>query len=309
MKVLLFEDQEIHPDAVKILKDRGFEIITERTDIYDRTQIEAFFIRSYTNADSDLLQQFPNLRFILRAGVGLDNVDLKYCEQLKIRVFNSPGSNANAVSELVICQMILLLRDFPQQMSLLRQGKWRSETFMGTELKEKTVGLVGCGAIGRLVAEKLIAFGVKDMICFDPFLDQESLIPRHITKCELEEVFRKSDIITFHLPLNSETRHEVDKKRLSLMKKGAFIVNTSRGAVINEPDLIDALQTGALGGAALDVFENEPHINPRLLDFPNVVLTPHVGSFSMESDREMSVEAVLNFLKSLDSEKINGPLH
>jgi D-3-phosphoglycerate dehydrogenase len=202
--------------------------------------------------------------------------------------------------------MILLLRDFSQQMSLLRRGKWRSEKFMGTELKAKTVGLVGCGAIGRLVAEKLIAFGVKDMICFDPFLDQESLIPRHITKCELEEVFRKSDIITFHLPLNSETRHEVDKKRLSLMKKGAFIVNTSRGAVINELDLIDAIQSGALGGAALDVFENEPDINSRLLDFPNVVLTPHVGSFSMESDREMSVEAVLNFLQALDSEGIKN---
>lgn len=303
MKVLLFEDQEIHPDAVSILKDRGFDIITERSDRYDRHEIDAFFIRSYTNADAALLEKFPNLRFILRAGVGIDNVDLQSCEKLKIRVFNSPGSNANAVSELVICLMILLIRDFSQQMSLLRNGKWRSQTFMGSEIKGKTIGFVGCGAIGTLVAEKLIPFGVKEMICFDPFLEQKSLIPRHIVQCELQEVFQRSDIITFHLPLNGETRHEVDREKLSLMKKGAFIVNTSRGAIINEQDLIDALKSGDLGGVALDVFENEPHINPQLLSFPNVVLTPHVGSFSLESDREMSVEAVNNFLMFLDSEE------
>ena len=303
MKILLFEDQEIHPDAIRMLMDRGFDIIRERSEKYDRNEIDAFFIRSYTNANSILLEQFMNLRFVLRAGVGLDNVDLQSCEKLNIRVFNSPGSNANAVSELVICQMILLLRDFSQQMSRLRDGKWRSRTFMGSEIKGKTVGLVGCGAVGRLVAEKLVAFGVNDMICFDPVLDQKSLIPRHIIKCELDEVFQRADIITFHLPLNNETRHEVDSKKLSLMKKGACLVNTSRGAIINEQDLIDALQSGNLGGVALDVFENEPHINPQLLNFPNVVLTPHVGSFSMESDREMSVEAVSNFLKFLDSEE------
>ena len=303
MKILLFEDQQINPDALKILKDRGFTLITERLEKYDPNEIDALFFRSYTNADLELLGQFSNLRYILRAGVGLDNVDLQACERLKIKVFNSPGSNANAVSELVVCMMILLLRDFSQQMSLLRQGQWRSETFMGAEIKGKTVGLVGCGAIGQLVAEKLIPFGVKEMICFDPFLDEKSLIPRHVVRCGLDEVFERSDIMTFHLPLNSETRHEVDRKKLSLMKKGAFIVNTSRGAIINEEDLIEALESGALGGAALDVFENEPHINPRLLNFPNVILTPHVGSFSMESDREMSVEAVENFLRFLDSDQ------
>ena len=303
MKILLFEDQQINPDALKILKDRGFTLITERLEKYDPNEIDALFFRSYTNADLELLGQFSNLRYILRAGVGLDNVDLQACERLKIKVFNSPGSNANAVSELVICMMILLLRDFSQQMSLLRQGQWRSETFMGAEIKGKTVGLVGCGAIGQLVAEKLIPFGVKEMICFDPFLDEKSLIPRHVVRCGLDEVFERSDIMTFHLPLNSETRHEVDGKKLSLMKKGAFIVNTSRGAIINEEDLIESLESGTLGGAALDVFENEPHINPRLLNFPNVILTPHVGSFSMESDREMSVEAVENFLSFLDSDQ------
>jgi len=302
VKILLFEDQQINPDALKILKDRGFTLITERLEKYDPNEIDALFFRSYTNADLELLGQFSNLRYILRAGVGLDNVDLQACERLKIKVFNSPGSNANAVSELVVCMMILLLRDFSQQMSLLRQGQWRSETFMGAEIKGKTVGLVGCGAIGQLVAEKLIPFGVKEMICFDPFLDEKSLIPRHVVRCGLDEVFERSDIMTFHLPLNSETRHEVDGKKLSLMKKGAFIVNTSRGAIINEEDLIESLESGTLGGAALDVFENEPHINPRLLNFPNVILTPHVGSFSMESDREMSVEAVENFLRFLDSD-------
>jgi len=303
VKILLFEDQQINPDALKILKNRGFTLITERLEKYDPNEIDALFFRSYTNADLELLGQFSNLRYILRAGVGLDNVDLQACERLKIKVFNSPGSNANAVSELVVCMMILLLRDFSQQMSLLRQGQWRSETFMGAEIKGKTVGLVGCGAIGQLVAEKLIPFGVKEMICFDPFLDEKSLIPRHVVRCGLDEVFERSDIMTFHLPLNSETRHEVDGKKLSLMKKGAFIVNTSRGAIINEEDLIESLESGTLGGAALDVFENEPHINPRLLNFPNVILTPHVGSFSMESDREMSVEAVENFLRFLDSDQ------
>lgn len=297
MKFLIFESQEIHPKAIQLLKKNGFHTQTELQSAENKKEIQAFLIRSYTKITPSLLDEYPNLKYVLRAGVGLENVDLNACEKRGIKVINSPGSNANAVSELVICFMILLLRRVPAQMDLLKNGGWRDKKEIGSELKNKTIGLIGCGAVGKLVTEKLLNFGVKEMLAFDPYLDKEILKQHHACKNELDEVLKKSDVITLHLPLNNETRNLISKKKLTLTKKGVCIINTSRGGIINEDALIEALKNGHISGAALDVFENEPHFRKEFLEFPNVVLTPHIGGFSKEGDEAMATQVVENFLK------------
>lgn len=297
MKFLIFESQEIHPKAIRLLKKNGFEAQTELSSDGDKKEIEAFLIRSYTKITSSLLDEYPSLKYVLRAGVGLDNVDIKACEKRNIKVINSPGSNANAVSELVICFMILLSRRIPVQMNLLRKGQWRDKNEIGSELKNKTIGFIGCGAIGKLATEKLRNFGVKEILAFDPYLDKETLKQRNALKRELDEVLKNSDIITLHLPLNNETRNLINKEKLALTKKGACIINTSRGGIANEEDLIAALKSGHIAGAALDVFETEPNPRKEFFEFPNVILTPHIGGFSLEGDEAMATQVVENFLK------------
>ncbi len=297
MKFLIFEDPEIHPKALVLLKKNGFTLQTEIRNAGNKKEIGAFFIRTYTQVTSTLLDEYPNLKYILRAGVGLENIDIKACEKRGIKVISSPGSNANAVSELVVCFMILLIRKIPLQMDLLIKGSWRSQEKIGSELKNKTIGFLGCGAIGKLTIEKLIAFGIKEIIAYDPYLDEKTLKERRARKCELDEVLKNSDIITLHLPLNSETRGLINKEKLALIKKSACIINTSRGGIIDEEDLIKSLKNGDINGAALDTFENEPNFKKEFLGLPNVILTPHIGGFSKEADEAMSAEAVENFLK------------
>jgi D-3-phosphoglycerate dehydrogenase len=298
MKFLIFENQEIHPKAIQILKKHGFAVQTELSSTENKKEIEAFLIRSYTKITPSLLDEYPNLKYVLRAGVGLDNVDVNACVKRGIKVINSPGSNANAVSELVVCFIILLLRRIPVQINLLRNGGWRSKKEIGSELKNKIIGFIGCGAIGKLVTEKLLNFGVKEILAFDPYLDKATLKKRNASKCELDEVLKNSDIITLHLPLNTETRNLINKEKLALTKEGACIINTSRGGIINEEDLVKALKSGHIGGAALDVFENEPDFRKEFLEFPNVILTPHIGGFSQEGDEAMATQVVENFLKT-----------
>jgi D-3-phosphoglycerate dehydrogenase len=298
MKFLVFESNEIHPNAIKLLKEKGFHVQTEIESEGNKKEIEAFFIRSYTKVTPAILDEFPNLKYILRAGVGLENVDLKACEKRGIKVINSPGSNANAVSELVICFMILLIRKIPLQIDLLRHGTWRNKEKIGSELKNKTIGFIGCGAVGRLVTEKLLSFDVHEILAYDPYLDKKTLKERNAKKSTIDDVLKKSDIITLHLPLNNETRGLIGKDKLALIKKGAYIINSSRGGILNEEGLINALKNEQIGGAALDVFEHEPNFNQELLQFPNVILTPHIGAFSQEADEKMAVQAVENFLKN-----------
>lgn len=297
MKILIFESNEIHPSAIKLLQKNGFHTQTELQSEGNKKEIEAIFIRSYTKVTPTMLEEFPNLKYILRAGVGLENIDTDATQKKGIKIINSPGSNANAVSELVICFMILLTRKIPDQINLLRKGQWRDKEKTGSELKNKTIGLIGCGAIGALVIQKLLNFGIKEILAFDPYLDEKTLKERNAKKATLDEILKKSDIITLHLPLTPQTHNLINIDKLSLTKKGAYIINTSRGGIINEKDLITALKNGQIGAAALDVFENEPEVNQDLLELPNAILTPHIGSFTHEADEEMSVLTVRNFLK------------
>ena len=295
MELILFEKNEIHPEAIKLLKKNGIKAYAHNNPVI-ANNTEAVFIRTYTKINHKFLKKYPNLKYILRAGVGLDNIDIRACESRRIQIFNSPGSNANATAELVISYMIMLCRKLDQQINSLKKGRWRQRKFLGEEIRNKAIGLIGCGASGRLLAEKLQSFGVKKIIGYDPFLSREALEKLGIRKVSLFYLLRNSDFISLHLPLLPETRNLIAKKEFSLMKKKAFIINTSRGEIVNEDDLIKALKNGEISGAALDVFKNEPEINREFFSIPNVIATPHIGSFTKEADQAMSLGAVQNFL-------------
>ena len=301
MKLLLFEKTEIHPSAVELLRKHEFTIFEPTDPSLPKKDIQAIFIRTYTQINQDLLSEYPGLKYVIRAGVGLENIDLKTCETRGIKVFNSPGSNANAVAELVMCFMLMLIRNITPQMQSLRHGDWRSQYLMGSEIKDKTIGFLGCGAIGKNLALKLTNFGVKELLGYDPYLTQEQIAPFGFKKCEIPDILKNADLITLHLPLNNETKNLITKKEFKQMKKNCYIINTSRGGIINEVDLIDTLKQKKIAGAALDVYETEPDIKKEFLDLKNLLLTPHIGGFTREANRAMSIQAIENFLKYLTS--------
>jgi D-3-phosphoglycerate dehydrogenase / 2-oxoglutarate reductase len=299
MNIYVTEKNEINQKGLDLLTKNGHSLIFSQPE--DTSSIEALFIRTYTKVDSAYLTQFSHLNYIIRAGVGLENVDLAACKEKNITIINAPGSNANAVAEFVIGLMTMLLRQIPYHIKQLQTHKWRDMQAAGAEIKGKTIGLVGCGAIGKLIAKKLQSFDIQDIVGYDPYLDAPTLEQFHIKKVELDNLLKKSDIVSLHLPLTPETKHLITLEKLKIMKPTSFIINTSRGGIIHEQDLIKALQTHIIKGAALDVFENEPDINKTLLTCDNLIATPHIAALTQEADVEMSVQAVKHFLKVLDS--------
>lgn len=299
MIVFVAEKDEIHPAALQKLKDNNFSIYFQDKFEKIREKVDVLFIKTYTKADKAYLSNFPNLKFLLRAGVGLDNVDREECERRKIKIFNSPGSNTNSVAEFVLMLILMLLRKVQYQSLKMSKGGWRDKKKIGEELKDKTLGLVGCGEIGSLVAEKISSLGVKKIFGFDPFLDKETLLKRNIEKSELKDILERADIISLHLPLNKQTKGIISLKELSLMKKASYLINTSRGGIVNEKDLIIALKKKLIMGAALDVFENEPQVKKGFFSLKNIVLTPHLAAFTEEANKQMSIQAVENFLNEV----------
>lgn len=297
MNILVTEPKEIHREAIELLKQHSHTVITDESKA-DPSNIEALFIRTYTKVDGAYLDRFPAVKYILRSGVGLDNIDVTEAKNRGIAVINSPGSNANAVAEFAVGLIIALMRNVLPQVDRLKNGDWRDASLQGSEIPGKTVGLIGCGAIGRLIVQKMSGFGIASTLGYDPFLDKETLAKNSIEKCELADLISRADIVSLHLPLTPETRGLISMKELKTMKRTAYLINTSRGGIVNETDLIQALRKGIIAGAALDVFENEPEINMDLTGLDNLIATPHIAAFTAEADRNMSVQAVENFLKT-----------
>lgn len=295
MNILLTEPKDIHPEAVSLLKNAGHSIFLEGGNYYPDT-IDVLLIRTYTFVDEAYLSQFPQVKFILRAGVGLENVDMRLCKEKKIVVFNSPGSNARAVAEYVLTTILLLLRKFNHQSKNLEIGKWRDRKLMGSELTNQTIGFIGCGAVVRALLKLLSGFPDLTYIGYDPYLSNEQLHELGIKKVDLPSLLHDSDIISLHLPLTAETRNLLSMKEITTMKKTAYLINSARGGIINETDLIKTLQSNTISGAALDVFDSEPNIRKELRNCPNLVLTPHVAGMSAQADRAMSVEVVERFI-------------
>ncbi len=237
---------------------------------------DALVVRSRTKVDAAAFSRATRLKIVARPGTGLDNIDLRAADASGVAVVNSPEALVEAVAEHVLGLMLALARSIPAADASMKEGRWEKERFVGVELKGKTLGIAGLGRIGRRVAEMTKVIGMS-LLAYDVIeVPQETLTSLDCRMVDLDTLFASSDFITLHVPLTSETRHMVDNRRISLMKRSSFIINTSRGEVIDQAALASALRADEIGGAALDVFESEPP-GADFVSAPRLITTPHIG--------------------------------
>jgi D-3-phosphoglycerate dehydrogenase len=246
-------------------------------------------VRSATKVTADILAKAGNLKIVGRAGVGVDNIDVKTATERKVQVINTPSGNAIAAGELAIAYMFALARKIPQATASMKKGEWEKKKFAGVEITGKTLGVLGFGNIGRQVAERAVGLKMK-VLAYDPLLPAGATPPAGIEYASFDDVLAKSDFVTLHLPLTAETKNLFGTATLSKMKKGAYLINCARGGVVNEAELYEVLKSGHLGGAALDVFEKEPTPALPLFELDNVLLSPHLGASTKEAQSKVAVE-------------------
>ncbi len=279
---------EVAPVLNKVLKENGLKITYEPQISPDQIkekigQYNIVIVRGRTKLTKELIEKADNCKIIARVGVGLDNIELDAAKTKNIRVINAVEAAMTAVAELVLGLMFALARQIPRGNSGIRNGEWLKKELKGTELKGKYLGLIGCGNIGRRLGR--LAKGLNmNIIGYDVIpIDEEFSKDVGLMKTDLDTLLQSSDYISLHVPLLDSTHHMIDAKKLSLMKKTACIINTSRGGVIDENALYEAIKNGNLGGAALDVFEKEPAVGNKLATLDNVILTPHIGAQTKEA--------------------------
>ncbi len=248
-------------------------------------------IRSSTTVTPEILEAATNLKVVGRAGIGVDNVDIKAATSQGVIVMNTPFGNSITTAEHAIAMMFALARDIPQASESTHAGKWEKNRFMGVELYNKTLGLIGCGNIGSIVADR--AIGLKmNVLAYDPFLSAEKAVDLGVKKVELDELFAEADFITLHVPKNEKTKNIINKDSIAKMKKGVRIINCARGGLINEADLKEALDSGKVAGAALDVFDVEPATKDTtpLLGHEKIICTPHLGASTDEAQVNVAIQ-------------------
>lgn len=263
-------------------------------------EFDALLIRSDTQVTKKVLQAAKNLKLIGRAGIGVDNVDIPTATELGIIVMNTPDANATTTAELAIAHMLSLSRRLPAADRSVRAGKWERSKLMGAEIAHKTLAILGFGTIGRIVAQR--GLGLKmQVIAYDPFVAPEIFADLGVEPVGLDELMARADYLTLHCPLIEKTRNIIDSAQLANMKEHAMIINCARGGLIDEAALYEALKSGRIAGAALDVYENEPPAGSPLLELDNVVFTPHLGASTTEAQVAVSVEIArqaVTFLKT-----------
>jgi D-3-phosphoglycerate dehydrogenase len=285
---------KLSPAAVDIFKRRGIDVDLKpglspadlRAIIGD---YDGLAIRSATKVTKELLDASPKLRVVGRAGIGVDNVDVKSATARGVVVMNTPNGNAITTAEHAIAMMFALARQIPEATASTRAGKWEKNRFMGVELTGKTLGLIGCGNIGSIVAERAVGLHMR-VIAFDPYLTEKRAVDLGVEKVELADLLARADLITLHTPLTDATRNILSKEALAACKPGVRIINCARGGLVDEAALAEALKSGHVAGAALDVFETEPAIASPLFALDNVVCTPHLGAATLEAQENVALQ-------------------
>jgi D-3-phosphoglycerate dehydrogenase len=278
--------EELAPSVLEVL---GTDVEIRHVDGADRdallpalAEASAVLIRSATQIDAEALAAAPQLKVVARAGIGLDNVDVPAATERGVLVVNAPTSNIVSAAEHAVALLLAAARHIPAADASLREGKWARSKFTGVEVTEKTVGVVGLGRIGVLVAQRLAGFGVT-LIAYDPYIQPGRAAQLGVRLVSLDELLRESDFITIHLPKTPETLGLIGAEQLAATKRGVIIVNAARGGLVDEAALAEALQSGQVGAAGIDVYAKEPCTDSPLFGLPNVVVTPHLGASTTEA--------------------------
>jgi len=268
-----------------------------------KSGVDAVLIRSATKMDAEAISAATRLKVIARAGVGLDNVDIPAATAAKVMVINAPTSNIVSAAELAIALMMASARNISPAHASLRAGKWARSKFSGTEMFEKTLGIVGFGKIGQLVAHRMKAFGMN-VIAYDPYLSAEKVSTLGVKLVELDELLKNSDFITIHLPKTKETVNLIGEEALSKVKPSVHIVNAARGGVLDEAALYKAITEGRVAGAGIDVYATEPCTDSPLFSLDQVVATPHLGASTEEAQERAGIDVAHSVRKALAGEPV-----
>ncbi len=261
-------------------------------------EYQGLSIRSKTKVTADLIAKAKNLKVIGRAGIGLDNVDIPAATDAGIAVMNTPFGNTITTAENTIALLMALSRNIPQATATLKDGRWEKKNLKGREIFRKTLGLVGIGNIGSIVADRAMGLRMKVIGC-DPYPDQKTIETLGIQLVSFDEILAQSDYISIHTPKNDETTHLFNKDTLAKMKPGAMLINCARGGIVNEEDLYDALKSNHLAGAALDVFETEPPGKIKLMELDNFICSPHLGASTHEAQDNVALDVANQIVEYL----------
>ena len=296
MKILISDKLAI--EGVEKMEAAGHEVIRAwdepKEDLPGMiVDCDALVIRSATTAGKELIDAAPKLRVIGRAGIGLDNVDLDYAKEKNITVVNTPRATTISVAELTFTMILASSRDIITGTNTTKAGGWEKKGLKGSEVYGKTLGIAGIGRIGQAVAERAVAFGMN-VLAYDPFVQSD--IYENVS---MEDLIARSDFITLHLPLTPETRHMVSTEQFAAMKDGVVILNVARGGTIDEDALYDAMKSGKVKKACLDVFEVEPPVGNKLLTLPNLICTPHIGAQTAEGQTRAGIMVAERVMEEL----------
>lgn len=310
-KVLISD--KLDPLAVEIFEKNGITVDfkpglspEEQLDIID--QYDGLAIRSATTVTAEMIRAAKNLKVIGRAGIGVDNVDIPAATDAGIVVMNTPFGNSITTAEHAIAMMFALAREIPQANESTHAGKWEKKRFMGVELYNKTLGVIGCGNIGSIAASRALGLKMK-VVAYDPFLTPERADEIGVEKVELDALFERSDFITIHVPKNEHTANIINKDSIAKMKDGVRIINCARGGLIVEADLKDALDSGKVAGAALDVFEVEPAKENILFGHPKLICTPHLGASTSEAQVNVAQQVAEQMSDYLNTGAVTNALN
>jgi len=306
MKILI--PDKVNKRATSILEESGFEVenkpgISVEELIGVCGDVDAMIVRSGVKITKEVIDAAKNLKLVVRAGVGFDNIDSAYAASKGVIVENTPFGNTNAAAEHTLALLMMLSKHIVHSNIELKEGVWDRKKYKATELKDKTLGIVGFGNVGKKVAQVANALEM-DVICFDPFVD--ALMMEGINKVEFEELVKSSDYISVHVPLNYKTKDMISEKEFSMMKDGVKILNVARGGVVNEAALESALVSGKVGAAALDVYGSEPPLCRSLIAHDKVICTPHLGASTIEAQVNVAVDAASQIVKALKEGKIEN---
>jgi D-3-phosphoglycerate dehydrogenase len=296
--VKILVSDKIFDEGIRLLKGKGYQV-TQAWDIPKSelpkiiADYDVLIVRSATKVKGDLLDNAKKLRIIGRAGEGLDNIDYERAKTLGIALVNTPHVSYMSVAELTIGHMLALARNIVQGTTSLRKGQWEKEKLMGHEVNGKTLGVIGCGYIGKTVERLAMALGMHVLPV------EECVYDRFVP---LGEMLPQADFITIHVPLTSHTRHMISFKEFNLMKNGVMLIDCSRGGVVDQEALYQALVSGKVAGAALDVFEEEPPKNSKLLTLNNVIATPHMGAQTHEAQLKASIHIANAVIEALEKQ-------